>query len=203
MIGASRRRTPCCASSDAPNPVSDLLVDARYQSVWSSARTWLVASAIPYDLESTVFPSITTATPSAGVSFASTMRTASESTARAMVDAVGRCARTARLATTDSVKADTMSVVRWVTAFPEWVGVGADCVLWPALTVLRAPGCPGSAPLGAQSHVSVQKLFAAREYRRQIRKTTGVRSRKTTRYARPSETSHCRKDPMADSMQSL
>ena len=39
VIGSSKRKAPRAARSEMANPVNDLLVDARYQSVFSSARS--------------------------------------------------------------------------------------------------------------------------------------------------------------------
>ena len=50
VIGASIRSAPWCARRAMPNPVKDLLVDATYQSVRSSAGTPAVTSAEPCDL---------------------------------------------------------------------------------------------------------------------------------------------------------
>jgi len=75
---------PWTARSETAKPVNDLLVDATYQRVLSSAGTRLVRSANPYPRERIVRPSITIATPSPGVSPAETIRLASESTAPAM-----------------------------------------------------------------------------------------------------------------------
>ena len=47
VMGSVNRSTSRSASSEMPKPVNDLLVDAMYQSVRSSARTPELTSAIP------------------------------------------------------------------------------------------------------------------------------------------------------------